>query len=196
MKRRGDPTTIERLVASGQRLGGIDDEASLMPLVLDEVVAHTRATRALLIVDEADGPRVVDARLPPDEEADALLAAIGSWLSQVRRTRSARLHQGPAGVPSVEQRSCLVVPLVADGDVSGFLYADMDGHEGRFDEGHAQLVTPLAGIEALGADVRRAETGVILVHQRSLAVQCKFVVRPAAEDGVWIVGAGDPRRRQ
>jgi hypothetical protein len=35
------------------------------------------------------------------------------------------LRHGPAGVPAVDQRSCLVAPLVAQNALLGCVYADL-----------------------------------------------------------------------
>ena len=59
--------------------------------------------------------------------------------------------------------------------------AEVGGDVGR-------LVAPLARVQALRPDVRRAETRMVLIHKRGLAVQGEGVALSAAEDGVGIVG--------
>ena len=91
-----------------------------------------------------DGMQIVHARLPQGENAAALLEAISPWLAEARRTRKARLRHGPAGAAAIDQRSCLVAPLVAQRDLRGFLYCDIDGRFGRLQDADRDQLALLA----------------------------------------------------
>ena len=54
------------------------------------------------------------------------------------------LRHGPEGAQAANQRSCLIAPLIAQNDVLGFLYADIDGTCGRFHEHDCDLLATLA----------------------------------------------------
>jgi GAF domain-containing protein/CheY-like chemotaxis protein len=135
---------LRRLVDTGVRLNRLRSAAELHACVVDEVAALTGAERVLLML-EADGqPTIAGARLPEGEDADALRRAIMPWLDEARGTRAARLRHGPAGADAADQRSCLVAPLVAQDDLLGFLYADIEGACGRFHESDRDLAAMLA----------------------------------------------------
>ncbi|HXS32075.1 MAG TPA: GAF domain-containing protein, partial [Steroidobacteraceae bacterium] len=64
----------------------------------------------------------------------------------------------PDGAEPIDQRSCLVVPLVAQRELLGFVYADIEGLSGRFHDGDTQLLSMLAAQAALTlANLRAAE---------------------------------------
>ena len=77
------------------------------------------------------------------------LTAITPWLNEARITQNIRLLHGPEGAAEVDQRSCLVAPLVAQREVLGWLYADMAGAFGRFTETDRDLVGMLASQAAV-----------------------------------------------
>src|SRR5262249_6960673 len=103
------------------------------PLV-DQAADALGARRVMLVLDAPEGPSVAAARLPRGESAAQLLRAITPWLHEARRTRAACLRHGPQGAAPAQQRSCIVAPLIAQAEVPGWLYADVEGRFGRFDE--------------------------------------------------------------
>ena len=74
------------------------------------------------------------------------------WLTEARDTREVSLRHGPQGAAEVNQRSCLVAPLVVQNRVTGFIYADIDGAFGRFGEIDRDLLAMLAGQAAVALD--------------------------------------------
>ncbi len=149
---------FERLVETGLRLNEIKAEADLCEFLVDEVTELAGAERVLLVLDAPDGARLGGALVPRGEDERALLASIAPWLQQARRTRSAALRHTPEGAATIDQRSSLVVPLLAQRELVGFLYADIDGLYGRFHDGDTQLLGMLAAQAALTlANVRAAE---------------------------------------
>ena len=125
---------LQRLVAAAVRLFEPHSSAELHELLIDEVLALTSASRALLVLDAPDGLHLAIARLPKGEWAPGLLKAVTPWLDEARRDRAVHLHCGPEGATEADQRSCLVAPLVAGDQLLGFIYADIDGAFGRFDD--------------------------------------------------------------
>ena len=99
------------------------------------------------------------ALLPPGESARSLLQAVRPWLDQATEQRTASLRHGPAGATPIDQRSCLVAPLVAGPSVLGALYADLEGPFGRFDNHHRARLAVLATQAAQGlANLRQTAT--------------------------------------
>ncbi|HEX6019089.1 MAG TPA: GAF domain-containing protein, partial [Burkholderiaceae bacterium] len=104
----------------------------------------------VVVIDgEPAARRIAASKLPRAERADGLLRAVGPWLDQAERTHRARLRRGPAGAARREQRSCLTAPIVVDGRVDGFLYADADGTHRRLGQSHLQELVDLASQAAL-----------------------------------------------
>jgi signal transduction histidine kinase/CheY-like chemotaxis protein/putative methionine-R-sulfoxide reductase with GAF domain/tetratricopeptide (TPR) repeat protein len=145
-----DPSEpFRRLVATGVRLNELRERDALNELLIEEITELTGAQRVLLVLEAAGERHVAGAQVLRGEDADALLAATGPWLDEARRARAARLRHGPEGAAPVDQRSCLVVPLVAQNALLGYIYADLDGAYGRFDAADRDLLTVLAGQAAV-----------------------------------------------
>ncbi len=126
------------------------------------------ARRVLLVLDTADGRRVAAARLPRREKAADVLQAIGPWLDEARRTGKARLRHGPAGAAPRDQRSCLVAPLRSGREPIGFLYADIDGRQGRFGAAERDRLAALADHAAARiVDARAADALALEVERRT-----------------------------
>ena len=152
----GEP--FKRLVDTGTRLNGLRSTAALHDFLIDELTELSGAERVLLVLEGAQGPQVAGALLPPGEDRQALLRAITPWLDEARATHGVRLRHGPEDAEAVDQRSCLVAPLVAQDQVLGFLYADIEGAFGRFVDADRDLLAMLAGQAAVAlANARAAE---------------------------------------
>jgi signal transduction histidine kinase/CheY-like chemotaxis protein/putative methionine-R-sulfoxide reductase with GAF domain/tetratricopeptide (TPR) repeat protein len=143
----GEP--FKRLVDTGTRLNELRDEAALRDFLIDEITELSGAERVLLVFAADEGLRVAGQQLPAGEDAATLLQAIAPWLHDAGRTRAVSLRHGPAGVPAVDQRSCLVAPLVAQNELLGFVYADIEGAFGRFRETDRDLLSVLAAQAAV-----------------------------------------------
>jgi len=139
------------------------ETSDLNAFVVEQAAALSGATRVLLLIDTDSGPMVAASHLPRDESSAQLLLAIGPWLAEVRRTHNAQLHHGPAGATPARQRSCIVLPLLSRRTLLGFLYVDIDGRFGRFDNAMRDKLTQL-GMQA--AAVLRTEPGNHAVQRR------------------------------
>ncbi len=82
--------------------------------------------------------------MPNGEDAQKLLRAIAPELARVRRLRTATMAHEPEGADELEQRSRIVAPLIAQRELVGYLYADLDGAFGRFRESDRDLLGMLA----------------------------------------------------
>ncbi|MBL0150102.1 MAG: GAF domain-containing protein [Ideonella sp.] len=183
-----------RLVESGLRLNEPATSAALHDLILEQLAHLLGAQRALLVLESLQGATIAGSQLPRDEAGADLLAAITPWLDEARRTRSPSLHHGPEGAAAIDQRSCLVAPLLAQQQCLGFVYADLDGLFGRFHDTDRHLLATLAaqaavalarlrtieGLEqqvaerTLAAEQRAGELAVINAIQRAMAAELEF----------------------
>ena len=117
------------------------------------------AERVLLVLD-GRGRSQVAGSLLPHGETEAGTAATRSTRGWPKRAapRSAALRHGPGDAEPIDQRSCLVAPLLAQRELLGFVYADIEGAFGRFHDGDTQLLAMLAAQAALTlANLRAAE---------------------------------------
>ncbi|MEP6971026.1 MAG: GAF domain-containing protein, partial [Betaproteobacteria bacterium] len=119
------------------------------------------AQRVMLLLETEQGLSVCGAKLLPGENPAELHRAITPWLEEARRSGVARLRHGPDGAAAVDQRSCLLAPLVLAGDIPGYLYADVEGRVKRFEAADCDLLTRLAALAgaALGQLRIQADLG-------------------------------------
>ncbi|MEO5771155.1 MAG: GAF domain-containing protein, partial [Burkholderiaceae bacterium] len=171
----GEP--FERLVDTGLRLNEIKAASDLQEFLIDEATELSGAERVLLVFEGADGPKLAGSTLPPGESADALLQVITPWLDEARISRSACLRHGPEGAEPVQQRSCLVAPLVAQRELLGFLYCDIEGAFGRFQDSDRDLLAMLAAQAAVALANVRASEGL----ERTVAERTAQLAQRAGE---------------
>jgi signal transduction histidine kinase/ActR/RegA family two-component response regulator len=152
--------SMERLVDTGLRLNEQADSAALHAFLIEEATELLGARRVLLVLETPSGPVIGGAQLPADETAEALLQAITPWLDEARRTRRTTLRHGPNGADEIDQRSCLVAPLLAQGQVLGCLYADLEGLFGRLHDGDRDLLATLAAQAAVALANLRTQEGL------------------------------------
>lgn len=164
--------SVERLVELGTRMNALPDEPALHQFLVEELTELLGARRVLLVLDEPSGARIGGSHLPEGETAAELLTAIEPWLAQARADRSARLRHGPDGVDAIDQRSCLLAPLLAGRELLGHLYADLEGLYGRFGERDRNLLVMLAGQAAQAlANARATESLEAKVAERTAQLE-------------------------
>ena len=146
----------------------IQPEATICTRLVADVAGLCRAGRVMAVLDSAEGLHVASHRLPAGETDAALLQAITPWLAEARRSGKARLRHGPPGAAARAQRSCIVAPLTNGRERLGFVYADIDGHDGRFGNHERKLLAVLAGRAAAAlSHARQAEAWAGQLRQRA-----------------------------
>src|SRR5205823_14227640 len=109
------------------------------------------AERVLLVLER--GKReLAHSLLPSGEDAARFLADIDPYLAEVRRTRTASLVHTPQSATALRQRSRIVALLIVQAKLLGYLYADMDGIYGRFDDTDRDMMGLLANQAAVALD--------------------------------------------
>ncbi|MBS0319990.1 MAG: GAF domain-containing protein [Proteobacteria bacterium] len=151
---------FERLVDTGLRLNALRGAERIAEFLVDEATELTGAERVLLIQDGDGTRRIVEARMPHGEDAAALLAPLDERLEASRDSRNASIVHAPDGADPLDQRSSIVVPLVVQERLLGYLYADIDGAFGRFHSTDAQLLGMLAAQGAVALDNARWAQGL------------------------------------
>ena len=160
-----------RQVDVGLRLAELGTGPELHEFLVDESAEVSGAERVLLVLEDGGGRRRIASHLLPQGEEGgeaALLQAVGPWLDEARSSRAATLRIGPPGAPALVQRSCLVAPLIAERELLGYLYADLDGAFGRFREADRDLLVMLAAQSAVAlANLRLREGLELRVAERT-----------------------------
>src|SRR6185437_6408971 len=143
---------FQRLVDTGLRMNALRTVDEIRDFVVEEATELCGGERVLLIVEEDAARTVANAIVPAGETAESVLAAITPWLDAARRSRSAELAYTPAATKALAQRSRIVAPLVAQNRVLGYLYADLDGLYGRFNDADRDLLGMLANQAAVAVE--------------------------------------------
>jgi GAF domain-containing protein len=100
------------------------------------------------------------ARWSEGEDEHTLLESVTPWLLEARRNRAVSLRHAPDGAGAIEQRSHLIVPLIVQRDLLGYIYADIDGAFGRFHDGDRDLLAMLASQAAVALANLRFAAGL------------------------------------
>ena len=151
---------VRRLVDTSLRLHAFRDSNALYKALVDEAVHLSAPQRVLLVLSDGDGLRIARSVVPQHEDARALLHAITPWLSHAHQTHAVSLRHGPEGADPIDQRSCVIAPLIARGQPVGYLYADIEGAVGRFDDADRDLLGMLALHAAMALDNIRVAEGL------------------------------------
>ncbi len=162
----GEP--FKRLVDTGTRMNELRGAQQLHEFLIDEITELTGAERVMLLLEDDGTVSVGGSLLPAGEDAQDLLRKVHSWVEDARRSRAVSLRYGPEGAPPLEQRSCLIAPLVAQTRLLGFVYADIEGAFGRFNDTDRDLLAMLAAQGAVAlANARWAKALERKVEKRT-----------------------------
>ena len=138
----GEP--FKRLVDTGMRMNELRGARQLHEFLIDEITELTGAERVMLLLEDDGTVSVGGSLLPAGEDARDLLRKVSSWIAEARRSRAVSVRYGPEGAAPLDQRSCLIAPLVAQTRLLGFVYADIEGAFGRFNDNDRDLLAMLA----------------------------------------------------
>jgi GAF domain-containing protein/CheY-like chemotaxis protein/tetratricopeptide (TPR) repeat protein len=175
---------FERLVDTGLRLNELRSATELHEFLIDEATELSGAERVLLVLETPDGLQLAGSLVPRGEGAQAVLKDITTALVDVRRTRAVSLAYGPESASELEQRSRIIAPLIAQRQLLGYLYADLDGPFGRLRESDRDLLGMLASQAAVALDNAQWSQGLEQkVAQRTEELQAsKAVIEQRANE--------------
>ena len=143
---------FERLVETGLRLNELRSGDELHEFLIDEATELSGAERVLLVLETPHGLRLAGSLLPRGEDAEGLLREVTPAVMEVRRTRAASLTHSPEVADELDQRSRVIAPLIAQRQLLGYLYIDIDGAFGRLRESDRDLLGMLASQAAVALD--------------------------------------------
>jgi PAS domain S-box-containing protein len=138
---------FQRLADTGLRLNALHNLPEIQTFLVEEATELSGAERVLLILEKDGKPVVAESALPHGEDAQKLLRTIEVHLKKARLTRATSLI-----LPKKTGLSRIIAPLVAQNQVTGCLYVDMDSLYGTFNETDRDMLGMLANQAAVALD--------------------------------------------
>jgi GAF domain-containing protein/CheY-like chemotaxis protein/tetratricopeptide (TPR) repeat protein len=145
---------FQRLTEISLELNSLRDVQEIQTFLVEEATELSGGERVMLILEKDDNLEVAESLLPRGEKAVTVLKSIGKHLTQARLTRTAQLvlsRKARAAVPGGGQ-SRVVAPLIAQNQLIGYLYVDMDSLYGAFDETDRDMLGMLANQGAVALE--------------------------------------------
>lgn len=136
-----------RLTNTSQRLNLLKDIPAIQTFLVEEATELSGAERVMLILEDGENLKVAESILPKNEAAEDVLASVKKYLTQTRLTRTVQLI-----LPNRQGLSRIIAPLVAQNQIIGYLYADMDSIYGLFDGTDRDMLGMLANQAAVALD--------------------------------------------
>ncbi len=144
---------FKRLVDTGLRLNTLHTVAEIQTFLVEEATELSGGERVLLILEKDHPCEVMEAILPPGEDAQTILNSIEPFLARTRLSRTVQLLSLASHQPSTEngggERNCIVAPLIVQNTLLGYLYIEIDPVYGRFTEEDRDMVGLLANQAAV-----------------------------------------------
>ncbi len=147
---------FQRLADTGLRLNALHSTAEIQTFLVEEATELSGAERVLLILEKDGGHQVVESAFPyllggkGDRDAERLLRSVEPYLKQARLTRAVQLQTSE--VFKTSEVSRIIAPLIAQNQVTGYLYVDMDSLYGSFNETDRDMLGMLANQGAVALD--------------------------------------------
>src|SRR5688500_5182152 len=138
---------FKRLANTSLRLNTLKSAEAIQTFLVEEATELSGGERVMLILEKDGKTEVTHSILPRGEDAGKVLASIQKHIDQTRLTRTVRLI-----LPKKTGLSRIVAPLIAQNQILGYLYADMNSLYGRFDETDRDMLGMLANQGAVALD--------------------------------------------
>ncbi len=153
---------FKRLADTGLRLNALKSVGEIQTFLVEEATELSGGERVLLILEKrsddfsrpnnkanefATTLEIADSFIPHGEDAAKVLTSIQKHLAQTRLTRTVQLL-----LPKKSGLSRIVAPLIAQNQILGYLYADMDSLYGTFDNTDRDMLGMLANQGAVALD--------------------------------------------
>jgi PAS domain S-box-containing protein len=138
---------FQRLADTGLRLNALHNIAEIQTFLVEEATELIGGERVLLVFEKGNQREVAGSVLPRNEDARKLLRSIDTHLTRTRLTRSTTLL-----LPRKSGLSRIIAPLIAQNQLIGYLYVDMDSLYGMFGEVDRDMLGMLANQAAVALD--------------------------------------------
>jgi len=139
---------FQRLSNTSLRMNSLKSVSEIQTFLVAEATELSGGERVMLILErQTSEVYVADSLLPRGEDASAVLASIKKHLAQARLTRAVQLV-----LPKKSGLSRISAPLIAQNQLLGYLYVDMDSLYGTFDNTDRDMMSMLANQGAVALD--------------------------------------------
>jgi len=138
---------FERLAEISLDLNALHTFEEIQTFLVEEATELSGGERVLLILGKDGELELADSYTPVGEDTQKTLASIRRYLSPARRIRTVQLTH-----PKRKGLSRIVAPLIAQNQVIGYLYTDMDSLYGKFDDTDRDMLGMLANQGAVALD--------------------------------------------
>ncbi|MGD8406511.1 MAG: GAF domain-containing protein, partial [Anaerolineales bacterium] len=138
---------FERLAEISLELNALHTLEQIQTYLVEETTELIGGERMLLILDEDGKLNLAESYLPVGEDAEKSFTAAKRYLEKARLTRTVQLI-----VPKRKGRSRIVAPLIAQNQIIGYLYTDMDSLYGKFNDTDRDMLGMLANQGAVALD--------------------------------------------
>ncbi|NJC96047.1 MAG: GAF domain-containing protein [Anaerolineae bacterium] len=138
---------FERLAEISLELNALKSIKEIQTFLVEEATELIGGERVFLILEKDEELELAESYVPIGEDTQQTLASIKKHLSPARRTRTVQLIR-----PKRKGLSRIVAPLIAQNQVIGYLYVDMDSLYGAFDETDRDMLGMQANHGAVALD--------------------------------------------
>ncbi|HSG45791.1 MAG TPA: GAF domain-containing protein, partial [Anaerolineales bacterium] len=138
---------FEQLAEISLELNVLHSLEEIQTFLVEEATELSGGERVLLILEKDGELELADSYVPVGRDAKKTLASIKRHISPARHTRTVKLTR-----PMGKGLSRIVAPLIAQNQVIGYLYTDMDSLYGKFDDTDRDMLGMLANQGAVALD--------------------------------------------
>ncbi|HCK65799.1 MAG TPA: hypothetical protein DHW49_06005, partial [Anaerolineae bacterium] len=149
---------FQRLADSGLRLNTLKSTEAIQTFLVEEATELIGGERVMLILEKQTSEvlktsevYVANSILPRGEDANKVLKSINKYISQARLTRTVQLIKDRPS-SKVNGLGRIIAPLIAQNQLLGYLYVDMDSIYGTFDNTDRDMLGMLANQGAVALD--------------------------------------------
>lgn len=156
---------FKRLTDTSLRLNALHTVSDIHTFIVEEATELSGGERVLFILDKSGSYEVAGAALPRGEQIQDVLQGIEPFLTEARLARTVQLilpreldsspkrtnHRPPAAMRG-QRLSRIIAPLIAQNQIVGYIYADMDSLYGTFTEVDSDMLGMLANQAAVTLD--------------------------------------------
>ncbi len=163
---------FKRLTDTALRLNALHTAKELYTFIMEEATELSGGERVLVILEKNESREAVETILPNGENVQEVLNLIDPYLAQARLTRTVQLIL-PAS-DSDDTLSRIIAPLIAQNQIIGYIYADMDSLYGTFTEVDRDMLGMLANQAAVALDnVNWAQGLELKVQERTAELHAR-----------------------
>ena len=149
---------FQRLAEISLELNQLKTVGEIQTFIVEEATELSGGERVMVILEKHGKREVAESVLPltsyqsgrgpqPAEDSQKVLRGIEKFLDQARLTRTVQLI-----LPKKSDLSRIVAPLIAQGQLLGYLYVDMSSLYGRFNETDRDMLGMLANQGAVALE--------------------------------------------